>query len=37
MDLQGLEEPTDEVAVLTYRAAATRDDGEPYSALVSSG
>ena len=29
-------EPTDEVAIISYRADVTRADGEPYSALVSS-
>ncbi len=37
IELKGLVEPTDDVAILTYEAAATRADGAPYSALVSSG
>ncbi len=37
IDVRGLVEPTDDVAILTYHAAATRQNGEPYSALVSSG
>jgi hypothetical protein len=37
LEPQGLLEPTQAFAVLTYRAAATRGDGEPYRALVSSG
>lgn len=32
----GVVQPTDEVAILTYRAQATRKDGEPYRALLSS-
>ncbi|OHB31730.1 MAG: hypothetical protein A2790_02630 [Phenylobacterium sp. RIFCSPHIGHO2_01_FULL_69_31] len=30
-------EVTDDVAVISYRADVTRADGEPYSALISSG
>lgn len=30
-------QPTDGIAVLTYRADVLRADGEPYTALVSSG
>jgi hypothetical protein len=36
MDMKGTIEPSPDVAMLTYEAAATRD-GEPYEALVSSG
>lgn len=35
--VHGIVEPIDGFAVLSYRAAATRDDGERYYALVSSG
>ena len=34
---KGLVEPTDDFAVLTYQASATRGEGERYRALVSSG
>jgi hypothetical protein len=34
---KGLVEPTEHFAILTYEAKATRPDGEPYAALVSSG
>lgn len=34
---KGVVEPTDDFAVLTYQASATRGDGERYVALVSSG
>jgi hypothetical protein len=37
IQVQGLLEPTDEVAIVTYKADATRLNGAPYSALVSSG
>jgi hypothetical protein len=37
IDFRGLVEPTSDVAILTYQAEATRQNGEPYSALVSSG
>lgn len=37
IELRGLLEPTAEFAIVTYRADATRQSGEPYSALVSSG
>ena len=37
MSLQGLVRPTNDVAVLTYRASAVRGNEERYSALVSSG
>jgi hypothetical protein len=36
LDSQGMLRPTDDVAILTYRATAKRGD-EPYRALVSSG
>ena len=36
IDVRGLVEPTNDVAILTYQADATRQNGEP-SALVSSG
>jgi hypothetical protein len=35
--LKGLIEPADDVAILSYEANATRSNGEPYSALVSTG
>ena len=31
--LKGLIEPADDVAILSYEASATRDNGEPYAAL----
>ena len=34
---KGLVEPTSDLAILTYEARATRHDGKPYKALVSSG
>ena len=37
IEFQGLIQPIDDFAIITYRAAATRQNGEPYSALVSSG
>jgi uncharacterized protein YchJ len=37
IELRGLLEPTDDIAIVTYKAAATRENGPPYSALVSSG
>ncbi|MGE0159912.1 MAG: DUF4440 domain-containing protein [Gemmatimonadales bacterium] len=37
MHVQGMVEPVDGVAILTYRAAATRGDEPRYHALVSSG
>lgn len=37
MKALGCMEPTDGFAVLSYRAAATRGDGQRYYALVSSG
>jgi hypothetical protein len=37
MDLKGMVEPGIDVVMLTYEAHATREGGEPYAALVSSG
>jgi hypothetical protein len=37
MDVEGYLEPTEDVALLTYRASAVRGNGEPYEARVSSG
>ena len=37
IEVQGLLRPIPDVAVLTYRASATRGDDERYRALVSSG
>lgn len=37
LDVEGMLRPTDDVAILTYRAAATRGNHEHYRALVSSG
>jgi hypothetical protein len=37
IELKGLIEPADDVAILSYEAHATRSNGEPYSALVSTG
>jgi hypothetical protein len=37
LDVKGMVEPAPGVAILTYQARATRADGEPYEALVSSG
>lgn len=34
---KGLVEPASDLAILTYEASATRHDGTPYKALVSSG
>ena len=36
LDVQGRMRPTDDIAVLTYRASALRGKNEHYSALVSS-
>lgn len=36
LEVEGLLQPTPDVAILTYRASAMRED-EPYHALVSSG
>jgi len=35
-DVQGVSEPCAEIALVTYRAHATRSDGERYASLVSS-
>ena len=37
IELKGLIEPADDVAILSYEANATRSNGEPYAALVSTG
>lgn len=37
MELKGMVEPSPDVALLTYEASATRDNGEAYRALVSTG
>jgi hypothetical protein len=37
LSTKGVVEPTDDFAVLTYEANATRGDGKPYHALASSG
>lgn len=37
LEPKGMVEPAAGVAILTYRAAATRATGEPYAAIVSSG
>ena len=37
LDPQGILQPTPDVALVTYRASATRGDEERYHALVSSG
>ena len=37
IQLKGLIEPSNDVAILSYEASATRDSGEPYAALVSTG
>ena len=37
LEVEGFLQPTDDVAVLTYRASATRENAEPYEARVSSG
>ena len=37
LSTKGVVEPIDDFALLTYEANATRGDGEPYHALVSSG
>lgn len=34
---KGIVEPSDGVAILSYVAKATRESGEPYAALVSTG
>lgn len=37
MELKGVVEPSADVALLSYEASATRDNGEAYRALVSTG
>jgi Domain of unknown function (DUF4440) len=37
IDVRGVVEPTDDVAILTYEARAVRGEDERYRALVSSG
>jgi hypothetical protein len=37
MDLKGMVEPGSDVVMLTYEAHATRENGEAYAALVSTG
>ncbi len=37
IDLKGMVEPGSDVVLLTYEATATRENGEPYSVLVSTG
>jgi hypothetical protein len=37
LHVEGLLQPTEAVAILTYRASATSPKDEPYRALVSSG
>lgn len=37
MDVKGMVEPGSDVVMLTYEARATRENGEPYAALVSTG
>lgn len=37
IDVQGLVQPTPDVAIFTYRASAVRGDDERYRALVGSG
>ncbi|MGN6305502.1 MAG: hypothetical protein ACTHNH_11840 [Mesorhizobium sp.] len=37
IDLKGMVEPGSDVVMLSYEAHATREGGEPYAALVSSG
>ena len=37
LELKGLIEPADDVAILSYQANATRSNGERYAALVSTG
>ena len=36
VDVEGVHQPTSDVAILTYRASAVRGDDEAYRALVSS-
>ncbi|CDX62478.1 conserved hypothetical protein [Mesorhizobium plurifarium] len=35
--LKGMVEPGSDIVMLTYQARATRENGEPYAALVSTG
>ena len=35
--LKGMVEPGSDIVMLTYEARATRDNGEPYAAIVSTG
>jgi hypothetical protein len=35
--VKGMVEPGSDIVMLTYEAHATREDGEPYAALVSTG
>lgn len=37
LDVKDMIEPAPGIAILTYQARATRGDGKPYEALVSSG
>jgi hypothetical protein len=37
IDLKGIIEPGSDIIMLTYEAHATRENGEPYAALVSTG
>lgn len=37
LEVEGFLQPTDDVALLTYRASAVRANDEPYEARVSSG
>jgi hypothetical protein len=37
IELRGLVKPSDDTAILSYQARATRDNSERYAALVSSG
>jgi hypothetical protein len=37
MDMKGMVEPGSDVVMLSYEAHATRESGEPYAALVSTG
>lgn len=37
VDLKGLIRPSDDTAILSYEGHATRESGEDYAALVSSG
>lgn len=37
IDVEGLVQPSDDVAIMTYRASAVRGEKDRYAALVSSG